>query len=121
MPPTKQPAKPITDPYAVLGVERRAEESAIKRAYFRLVREYPPESAPEKFQEVRAAYEQLRTSERRAQTDLFLLQEPPATPDRRSPSYDLSVHPEDIVQIALELGLARFPFQDEFNEPELPN
>ncbi|MGH2544165.1 MAG: hypothetical protein ACRDIB_15300, partial [Ardenticatenaceae bacterium] len=75
----------------------------------------------EKFQEIRAAYERVRTPERRAQADLFLLQPPPATPNRRSPTYDLTVHLEDIVQLALELELAHLSLEDDFHEPELPD
>ena len=76
----KTVSKPPNDPYAVLGIERTSDEAAIKRAYFRLVREYPPEREPEKFQELRVAYDQVRTVEARSQTDLFLLQPPPALP-----------------------------------------
>lgn len=117
---SKISSKPVGDPYRVLGVDRQASEAEIKRAYFRLVREYSPEREPERFQEIRAAYERLRTPERRAQTDLFLLQPPPALPNRRRPTYDLSVHPEDIVALALELGLAELSVRKDFHEPELP-
>lgn len=94
------------DPYSTLGVDRDAEQGEIKRAYFRLVREYSPEQAPEKFQEIRAAYERVKSPERRAQTDLFLLQAPPETPNRRRPSYDLEVRDDDIVALAREIRLA---------------
>lgn len=108
------------DPYAVLGIDRRAGEAEIKRAYFQLVRQHPPERDPEKFQQIRAAYEQLRDPERRAQTDLFLLQPPPALPKRRQSRYDLKVHPEDIIRLALELGLMELSVHQDFHEPELP-
>ena len=102
---SKRPEKiSASDPYRVLEIERRADDATIKRAYFQLVRQYPPESAPEKFQEVRAAYEQLRNPESRARVDLFLLQAPPILPNRRRASYDLSVHREDFITLALELA-----------------
>lgn len=113
-------SKPFQDPYTILGVSRQASEVEIKRAYFQLVREYPPEHEPEKFQEIRAAYEQLKTPERRAQTDLFLLQPPPEIPNRRQPTYDLGVHREDIVALALELVMADLSVRKDFHEPELP-
>ncbi len=116
----KTVSKPPNDPYAVLGIERTSDEAVIKRAYFRLVREYPPEREPEKFQELRAAYDQVRSAEVRSQTDLFLLQPPPALPKRRKLSYDLDVHPADIIALALELGLAGLSVQEDFHEPELP-
>ena len=113
--------KPVVrDPYAVLGIERRASEAEIKRAYFRLVRTYSPEDAPEKFQEIRAAYEQLRSPEARALTDLFLLQPPPALSSHRRPKFYLTLHPEDIIELALELGLAEITTHRDFHEPALP-
>lgn len=122
MPGDRNPAAPRPpDPYVVLGVARKADEGEIKRAYFRLVREYSPEREPEKFQEIRAAYEQLRTPEARARTDLFLLQ-PPAEglPKRRRSKYDLDVHPEDVIALTLELTLAQIAVHEDFHEPELP-
>ncbi|HBY93459.1 MAG: DnaJ domain-containing protein [Ardenticatenaceae bacterium] len=113
-------SRSLQDPYATLGLSRRAADAEIKRAYFRLVREYSPEREPEKFQEIRAAYEQLKTPERRAQTDLFLLQPPPEMPNRRRSGYDLAVHPEDIIALALELGLAELSVRKDFYEPKLP-
>jgi curved DNA-binding protein CbpA len=116
----KTVSKPPNDPYGVLGVARNSDEAAIKRAYFRLVREYPPEREPEKFQELRAAYDQVKTAEARSQTDLFLLQPPPPIPKRRKLAYDLDVQPEDIIALALELALAGLSLQEDFHEPELP-
>ncbi|MEZ4727116.1 MAG: J domain-containing protein [Caldilineaceae bacterium] len=100
------------DPYLVLGIGRRATDAEIKRAYFQLVRQFPPEREPEKFQQIRAAYERLRTPESRALIDLFLLQPPPDLPNRRRPSYDLSVHQEDLAILALEL--AATPVEKDF-------
>ena len=34
------------NPYTVLDLDRRASQSDIKRAYFKLVREFPPEDHP---------------------------------------------------------------------------
>jgi curved DNA-binding protein CbpA len=61
------------DPYKVLGLKRDATEAEIKRAYFTLVREHPPERDPEGFKRIRAAYEKLRFERERAETDLFLI------------------------------------------------
>lgn len=46
--------------YEVLGLSPGADAADIKRSYFRLVRTYPPEKDPEKFQEIRQAYEMLK-------------------------------------------------------------
>lgn len=90
------------DPYHILGLDRRAGLEEIKRAYFQLVRQFPPEQAPEKFQEIRAAYEVLRHPASKAQVDLFLIQPPPPLPSRRRANYDLAVHVEDMFLLAAE-------------------
>ena len=108
-------SQPVRDPYSVLGLDRQASEAEIKRAYFHLVRQCPPESEPEKFRAIRTAYEQLRDAESRAQIALFLLQPPLPLPNRRRPSYDLSVHADDLLTLAMEL--VRTPMQHDFREP----
>jgi len=45
--------------YQVLRIERTADERAIKKAYFSLIREFPPDTHPEEFKRIRAAYETL--------------------------------------------------------------
>lgn len=63
----------IDNPYKVLGIERTASEAEIKQAYFALIRQNPPERDPEGFKRIRAAYEKLRATGERAETDLFLI------------------------------------------------
>ena len=111
-------SKPVGDPYAVLGLSRQASEADIKRAYFQLVRQFPPERQPEKFRAIRTAYEQLRDPEQRARMDLFLVQPPPPLPKQRRPSYDLSVQVDDLLTLAMEL--VRTPMQDDFSAIALP-
>ena len=43
--------------YQVLRIERTADERAIKKAYFTLIRQFPPDTHPEEFKAIRAAYE----------------------------------------------------------------
>jgi curved DNA-binding protein CbpA len=50
----------MTDPYLVLGLEPEAGDAEIRSRYLALVREFPPDRAPERFAEVRAAFDQLR-------------------------------------------------------------
>lgn len=50
--------------YEILGVPVGAEKKEIKRAYFKLVRAYSPEKNPEKFQQIRKAYENLMSDDR---------------------------------------------------------
>lgn len=69
------------NPYEVLGLQRDAGEAEIKRAYFQLVRQHPPERDPEGFKRIRSAYEKLKNTEQRAGTDLFTIEDGPATID----------------------------------------
>ncbi|NJN82606.1 MAG: DnaJ domain-containing protein [Caldilineaceae bacterium] len=98
----------------MLDLDHQADEAAIKRAYFQMVRRFPPEREPEKFREIRTAYEQLNDPDRRAVIDLFLLQPPPPMPNRRRPKYDLDVHIEDLILLAAEAAASAM--QDDFRE-----
>jgi len=55
--------------YEVLGVDKASDERAIKKAYFALVRKYPPETHPEEFKKIREAYEVLSNPQSRKDYD----------------------------------------------------
>jgi len=55
--------------YKILGVEPSADERAIKKAYFALMRKYPPETHAEQFMKLREAYEVLSNADARKQYD----------------------------------------------------
>jgi curved DNA-binding protein CbpA len=113
----------IGDPYKVLSLKRGVSHDEIRRAYFRQVREHPPETDPDGFKTIRAAYEQLRSAEQRAETDLFLLQAPPPweAPQRRRPtSFDLSLHRQEVLAAARAFtDLARDDFRDDYEAVRL--
>ena len=46
--------------YQVLGVGPDAGAEEVRQHYLALVRQFPPERDPERFAEIRAAYDQLR-------------------------------------------------------------
>lgn len=93
------------DPYAVLGLVRGASLHEVRRAYFELVRSYPPEEHAETFKTIRAAYERLRQAEVKAETDLFLFRPPsPWEPRKRRRKLDLDVHSEDIDMLLRQHG-----------------
>ena len=64
------------DYYEVLGVDRRASDADVKKAYRRLAMKYHPdrnsdEDAEERFKEAREAYEVLTDQEKRERYDRF--------------------------------------------------
>ncbi|MDR3638171.1 MAG: DnaJ domain-containing protein [Isosphaeraceae bacterium] len=61
----------MSNPFDVLGVPADAGEVEIRQRYLALVREFPPDRAPERFAAVRAAYEEVRDPARRLETQLF--------------------------------------------------
>ncbi len=50
----------MNDPYETLGLTTDAGEAEIRRRYLELVRQFPPDRAPERFTAIHAAYEALR-------------------------------------------------------------
>lgn len=69
------------DPYTVLRLDPSASAEDVRRAYFRLVRQYTPEAHPEEFKRIRAAYEALRSPLRRAELALMTFDESAAEVD----------------------------------------
>lgn len=57
--------------YETLGLVKGAEKKDIKRAYFRLVRQYTPEKDPERFQQIREAYEYLSNLQEAGEQPVF--------------------------------------------------
>jgi len=110
-----------SDPYAVLGLVRGASPREIKRAYFDLVRQYPPEEHPDAFKLIRAAYEKLRTADVKAETDLFLFQPPsPWEPRKRRRKLDLDFHSEDVWSLLQEHGdLGRADLKSDYRPVQL--
>lgn len=61
----------MPDPFTVLGVNETAGDAEIRSRYLALVRDYPPDRAPERFREYRAAYEALSDERKRLETQLL--------------------------------------------------
>ena len=114
-------AQPL-NPYAVLGLNASANMLDIKRAYFQLVRQHPPENDPEGFQRIRAAYEALRTPAARAETDRGLIHPPPDDLiPKRTPPLDMRFHPQDRwAEARLHSDLERTDFHADFRPPPDP-
>ena len=61
----------MRDPFTILRVTDEADDAEIRRRYLALVREFPPDRAPERFQELRAAYDALSDERKRLETTLL--------------------------------------------------
>ena len=61
----------MNDPYAVLGLPADSDDEVIRRRYLELVKQFSPEREPEKFAQIRQAYESLRDLETRLKYRLF--------------------------------------------------
>jgi len=48
------------DPFTILGVSANADHAEVRARYLELVKQFPPEREPEKFREVRAAFEAVQ-------------------------------------------------------------
>lgn len=59
------------DPFAVLGLDEAAGDDAIKQRYLALVRAFPPDRQPDRFQEIRQAYEAVRNQRLRLELKLL--------------------------------------------------
>jgi DnaJ-class molecular chaperone len=59
------------DSFAVLGVDEDAGDEAIRQRYLALVRRFPPDREPDRFQEVRQAYEAIRGQRERLEIKLL--------------------------------------------------
>src|SRR5208337_1077152 len=61
----------MRDPFTVLGVAEDAGDTEIRRRYLALVRDFPPDRAPDRFREYRAAYDALSDERKRLETKLL--------------------------------------------------
>lgn len=57
--------------YEILGIQPGASQIEIKKAYFKMIRQYSPETDPEQFQKIREAYEYLKNAENSPKGPVF--------------------------------------------------
>lgn len=112
----------MSNPYQVLGIDRDAPQGDIRKAYFRLVREHPPETDPEGFKRIREAYERLKSEEVRRGTDRFLFFDPPTgwassvEEEGELLARLMEMAEEPLVRGWLFSDLQRADFQEDFRE-----
>lgn len=61
----------MSNPYETLGVAPQASDADIRNRYLQLVREFPPDRAPERFAQIRSAYDELRDPLVRLEKQVF--------------------------------------------------
>lgn len=57
--------------YEILEINPDASQLEIKKAYFKMIRQYSPETNPEQFQKIREAYEYLKNAENAPKGPVF--------------------------------------------------
>lgn len=66
----------MKNPYDLLEIDESAGDTEVKSAYLAMVRRFPPDTFPEKFKEIKAAYERINTKANRIAYRLFTVDEP---------------------------------------------
>lgn len=61
----------MNDAYEILGIEPSSSDEQIRHRYLELVRQHPPDRDPQRFAEIRAAYDRLRDPVARLDKLLF--------------------------------------------------
>ncbi len=61
----------MSDPYRLLGVPATADDDTIRAAYLAAIRACPPERDPQRFEQVRAAFDAIGSEPRRLAHALF--------------------------------------------------
>lgn len=67
----KRKKEKIENLYKLLGTRSNISQERIKEKYIEKLREFPPETHPEEFQEIRRAYETLKDPKKRKQYDMM--------------------------------------------------
>ncbi|KYH35261.1 chaperone protein DnaJ [Clostridium tepidiprofundi DSM 19306] len=62
----------MKDYYEILGINKEASKSEIKKAYFKMIRKFPPDIYEEEFIEIREAYETLSNEKTKEEYDLLI-------------------------------------------------
>jgi len=68
----------VIDPYTLLSIERDADDETIKHAYLDQIRRYPADRDAQRFDQIRTAFERIRS--RRDRLSYRLFESEPPTP-----------------------------------------
>ncbi len=61
----------MNDAYQILGLQPGADPATIRSTYLKLVRQFTPDNAPQRFAEIHTAYEQIRDPVARLHRQIF--------------------------------------------------
>ncbi len=61
----------MNDPFCILNIPETANDNDIRKAYLKLVKQFPPEQAPEQFKRIRSAYDCIKNERSRLSYRLF--------------------------------------------------
>jgi hypothetical protein len=81
------------DSFAVLDVAEDADDETIKRRYLALVRQHPPEREPERFGEIRAAFEAVESKRDRLRARLLTIHDAALLRLKRAICWRRTAHP----------------------------
>ncbi len=95
----------MIDPYRVLGVTATADDQTIRAAYLSAIRTCPPERDRERFERVRAAYEEISDLRRRIAHALFDVSTPSADDLLAAVSADFEPRRPDEQRLRRVLGV----------------
>ncbi len=58
-------------PFEILNISENSNDESVKKAYLTMVKQFPPERCPQEFQQIRGAYENIKTQKKRLLYSLF--------------------------------------------------
>jgi len=66
----------LTDPYLILGLNRKPTDEDVRKAYLKAIRICPPEKDSETFHRIQVAYDEIKTQRLRLAKKMFNYQLP---------------------------------------------
>lgn len=87
----------MIDPFYTLGIDPdSATDQSVRQAYMKAVSLYPPDREPERFEEIRSAYEKINTEKKRLHFKLFLREDHEPLADDLSENHKLNRVPAEM-------------------------
>jgi len=111
----------MQNPYEILGIDKNSSESDIKKAYFNLVKRFTPEKHGDEFKQIRGAYDQLKDSTKRVETDMFNFSDPykefVIEESEEKHQYSARIKVDHIFNSMVQMfsDLGKMDFSDDFN------